>query len=162
MTGRLKSNRKGWNDLKRKLKTFDYERSVDVGFFANAQYGPDNDNLQVAQVAAWNDYGTSTNPPRPFMTIDFAGAVKSEFKDYARRVFVTLLTRNITQVNQEIEHIGIIFEEELKDIIVQYPGSNASWWAAEKGFNDPLRHTDTMLESVSSRVKKGSRVIKKG
>ena len=161
MTGRLKSNYKGWNALKRKLRTFDYERSVDVGFFSNARYGSENDNLQVAQVAMWNDTGTSTNPPRPFMTIDFVGAVKSEFKQYARRVFITLLTRNITEVNRELEHVGIIFEEELKDIIIQYPGSNSSWWAAEKGFNDPLRHTDTMLNSVSSRVKKGTRIIKK-
>lgn len=48
-------------DLSSKMKG-----QVDIGFMSDATYGGSENNLPVAQVAFWNEFGTASAPPRPF------------------------------------------------------------------------------------------------
>lgn len=159
MTGRLKCNYQGWNRLKRKLTSFSEDRSIDVGFFSDSKYGPDNDRLQVAQVAAWNDYGSSTNPPRPFMTVYYMNHVRSVGPEMCRKAFLLLLTKNITEVNNYLKTCARDLADELQEIILDFPGDNSLAWIEQKGFNDPLLHTGHMFDSVALKVRKRSTVI---
>lgn len=62
----LKSNGgPGWQAaIARLQQKVEKGTQVSVGFFDNATYP---DGTSVAQVAAWNEFGTNTSPPRPFM-----------------------------------------------------------------------------------------------
>lgn len=131
MTGRLKSNRKGWERLKKKLLKFD-ERQIDIGFFKGDKYGSDNDNLPVATVAYMNDQGTSQVPPRPFMTVDFQKYVSKSFDKYASKLFKALLTQSNVPYLKLLRSIGEEYETELRDIILRYPGHNSPRWIEQK------------------------------
>ena len=48
-------------------------KQVDVGFFPESRY-PDGEQLPVAQVAAWNEYGNERRPETPFMRSAIADA----------------------------------------------------------------------------------------
>ena len=53
-------NLRGFDNLARRLKTLAATK-VKVGFFEEDSY---DDGTPVAQVAAWNEYGTSFHPER--------------------------------------------------------------------------------------------------
>ena len=152
--GHLKVNKKGWEKLKKRLLKFD-ERKLDVGFFRKEKYGGENDNLYVAEVAWMNDQGTSINPPRPFMTIDFYEFASSSLQEDAKRLFSLLLFQKNAPFLKELQKIGDKYKDSLKEIIYDYPGHNSVWWAEQKGFDDPLFHTGTMVEAVDYRIHKG-------
>lgn len=152
MTGRLKCNRRGWDKLKKRLLRFD-ERSFDVGFFKEDKYGAENDNLQVAEVARMNNYGTSQVPPRPFMTVDFVKYASKTFPDMARKFFKTFMTNQSPAFLPLLKDMAGQYETELRDIILRYPGHNSPSWIAEKTFDDPLYHTGEMVGSVKSKVR---------
>jgi hypothetical protein len=155
MTGRLRSNTREWDKLKRRLRRFD-RRSIEVGFFSNKKYGPDNNNLQVAEVAMMNDYGTSKVPSRPFMTVDFVSYAEKTFPTKARQFFMLLILNPKSPFIKNMNELGEEFSFALQEIILDYPGRNSQWWADIKGFNDPLYHTGVMVESVSHRLKRGT------
>lgn len=153
MSGRLVSKRQNWNQIKRRLARFD-QRSFDVGFFSNSKYGAENDNLPVATVAWMNDQGTSTVPPRPFMTVDFKMFVEKSFRSDAKTLFLTLLLQKNSPYLKELNNIAEKYKNALTRIIYDYEGSNSDWWAEVKGFDDPLFYTGTMVNSVEFKVKK--------
>lgn len=149
MTGRLKCNRKGWEQLKKRLMRFD-ERHVQVGFLGNERY-PDQD-LTVKEVAWMNDQGTSQVPARPFMTVDFHDFISENFHKDVKELFVTLLFKKNVPFVKELEKLADKYADSLKEIIYDYPGHNSDWWVDVKGFDDPLFHTGVMVNAVSSRV----------
>jgi hypothetical protein len=53
--------------LAKMAKQLDKQQTLRVGFLETAKY-PDADHTQVAQVAAWLNFGSKTAPPRPFFT----------------------------------------------------------------------------------------------
>jgi hypothetical protein len=151
--GRLKSNTKGWDRLKKRLVRFD-RRSFDVGFFEDKKYGSENDNLSVAEVAMINDGGSSTNPPRPFFSVDFKDYADKSFQKKAKKLFVALVLQTNVAYVRELKSMGAEYSLSLKTFILDYPGSNSDDWAEAKGFNDPLYHTGTMASAVDYRITK--------
>jgi len=121
MMGRLKSNTKEWDKLKRRLRSFD-QRSIEVGFFSDKKYGPDNGNLQVAEVAMMNDYGTSKVPSRPFMTVDFVSYAEKTFPTKARQLFMLLVLNPKSPFIKNMNELGEEFSSTLQEIILDYPG----------------------------------------
>ena len=63
-------------DLKKRMKSLE-EYSAQAGWFESARY---DDGVPVAQVAIYNEYGTSRIPPRPFMR----PTVESQKGEWAR------------------------------------------------------------------------------
>lgn len=64
------------HDLKKRMKSLE-EYSAQAGWFESARY---DDGVPVAQVAIYNEYGTSRIPPRPFMR----PTVESQKGEWAR------------------------------------------------------------------------------
>lgn len=126
-----------------------------VGFFPGDNYGPENDSLPVAQIAAWNEYGTITNPPRPFMRVGIGtplrrGVYNSYFTDSIKRI-----VEGKSSFRQEYAILGKVLVEDMKEVIEKWDSPpNSPRTVEEKGFNDPLVWTGTMHDSVKAKVEK--------
>ena len=143
----LKVETKRLTSLIKRTETID-GTDVEVGFFEDDKYGPENQNLYVAQVAAYNNFGTTFNPERPFMDNTFLDTM-SQFH-YARgirQVFISVLT-NGRSTQRLLRSLGETVADVMRVEIDDYPGSNSAATIARKGFNDPLYDTGKMLASV--------------
>lgn len=128
---------------------------VRVGFLASATYpaGVDDEKagLHVAQVAAWNEWGTATSPERPF----FRDMVEKK----SPRWGVTLgniLRKNNYDGERSLSLMGEVVKGQLVQSIRNWSSpANAPRTVAKKGFNKPLIDTGVMLRSVDYQVVTG-------
>lgn len=153
MAGTRKFDKRSLTSLIKRMQAIDHTE-VSVGFFEEDQYGPENSNLSVAQVAWYNERGLGNMvPPRPFMRTTFSEAMELQF--YAagmQAVFADALDkgrgtkRNLKALGQHV--VGV-----MKMTIADWTTpANSERWAAIKGFNDPLIFTGKMLNSVKFKI----------
>lgn len=151
---------KVWQKLKKDLiKNSTYE--IRIGWFPEHKYGPDNDNLQMAQVAQWQEEGTKGGqgngngiPPRPFMRVGLwahltGGRGKDQFED----VMYNLATGQsvLLPIKGGLKPLELVVKN-----LMQYWNSppNASSTVAQKGFNDPLIETGQLIDAVTAKIAK--------
>ena len=163
MSFKLKVDKSGWEKLKKELlKAEAYE--VQLGWFEENQYGPDNDNLKMAQVAFLNEEGHingagsafpgSITPPRPFMRVGLpvafrAGANKDDFKDMVEAV---LTGKSVLVAMQKTTSS---FERTLRKVMLDWDTPMNSPKTEElKGFNNPLVETSELIANVTAKVEK--------
>lgn len=151
-----------WDKMKKRILEGN-GMCVDVGAFSGTNYGPENDNLPVAQVMHWNEFGHdngglfngTTTPPRPFMRYYISQLAKEKKmgKQIAKRVQLVLLGKMSWEAFYN--SLGAEAVSDLKKVIEQwfYPPNSAAT-IDMKGFNNPLQETDTMLNSVEHRISK--------
>lgn len=153
---KITSNKKALEQFKRKLNS-QLGNKLEVGFFEESRYGPENGNLQVAQVAQFNNEGSVNNPPRPFFTSSVVAPME-------RKKFTKLFNDSIQRImsgkssfTQEYNVIGKKLQQTIQQAIREWDSPpNSPRTVADKGFNNPLQDTDTMLNSVDYKiVKKG-------
>lgn len=123
------------------------EGSLKVGFLAGATY-PDEAGTPVAQVAFWNEYGTSRSPARPF----FRTMIANESDGWA-----DVLARAAEYYNYDgakaLAAMGEHIRGQLQNSIRGWQDPpNAPYTIERKGFNAPLRDTGHMLNSVDYTV----------
>lgn len=118
------------------------EQVVAVGIF----------DPEKAKIAAYNEYGTSTIPARPFLTTALAEN-RGEITKKTREVFVGAIKGG--DLNSLSEGLGEDLAEMVKNSI-QNGGwaPNAPSTIAKKGSSQPLIDTGEMMESVSYRITK--------
>jgi hypothetical protein len=132
-----------------------------LGWFEENRYGPDNDNLPMAQVAQWQEEGTeggqgngSGIPPRPFMRVGLKAALlKGSDKGSFKRILTEVaMGRDVFKI---LRKEGVAFEDTLKDVMRAWdtPG-NADSTIAQKGFDDPLNETGQLISNVTSKTAK--------
>ena len=142
-----------WDAMKKNLKR-GKDFSVNVGFF-DEMYGPENDNLFVAQVAQWQEEGTDKIPMRPFIRAGFMikNIEKQEWITPQVKAMVSAVALGQLSWNQLYQRLGPVFVEIMKKEIElwQIP-MNAPKTVELKGFNNPLIDTGRMLDSVEYRV----------
>ena len=142
-----------WDSMKKNLLKGNY-KSLDVGFF-DEYYGPENDNLPVAQVAKWQEEGTENIPMRPFMRAGFMiknvekeGWITAEVKQMLDAVAMGRMTWN-----QLYHRLGPVMVKIMqKEIEMWSIPMNAPRTRELKKFNNPLIDTGKMLDSVEYRV----------
>ncbi len=130
--------------------------AVNVGFLENAKYPQDKDAkgpaLNVAQVAFWNEFGTSRAPPRPF--------IRDMIASKSGRWGIALgLNLKATKYNaeQSLALMGEGIKDQMVTSIVQFKDPpNAASTIARKGFNKPLIDTGVMQRSVDFQVLEGN------
>jgi len=166
MTFRLKKDTKVWDKLKRDMSPKN-GLEIQLGWFPEHRYGPDNSNQPMAYIAMLNELGHingadalipgATTPPRPFMRVGLYQAMKTsptkaEFEKMIKRVIsgksvMTALTQSSN-----------FFENLLKRVMRDWDTPpNAALTIEMKGFNDPLRNTGELIDNVTAKVvKKGS------
>lgn len=119
--------------------------SVNVGFLAGATYP---DGQKVAQVAFWNEFGTTRSPARPF----FRTMITAESPGWG-----ALMGKAAGHYQYDsaavLQFMGVKISEQLQQSIVGWQDPpNAPATIAAKGFNKPLIHTSHMQNSVDFEV----------
>lgn len=128
---------------------------VEVGFFEEDRYGPENDNLPVATVAAYNEFGTIHNPQRPFMSDAFTDTMSQmKMSRLMRDVFSGAL-KNGMATKRLLNVLGRVTGELIEISIQQYAavGGNSPATIKAKGKDTPLIDTGKMIESVRFHVR---------
>jgi hypothetical protein len=120
---------------------------VKVGFLKGATY-PDAKSTPVAAVAAWNNWGTSKIPPRPF----FSNMVKDKSPSWPAAIEANLKATDY-DTNKTLELAGEGIAGQLRQSIVDLKTPpNAPSTISRKGFDDPLVDSGHMLKSVDKEV----------
>lgn len=119
---------------------------LDVGFMSGATYP---DGTPVAQVAFWNEFGTSRAPSRPF----FRSMITKESAGWPELLGKAAVSTGYN-TRQTLGLIGEKINDDLKSSIVGWQDPpNAPGTIAKKGFNKPLVDTGDMLRSTTYRVR---------
>lgn len=122
---------------------------VRVGFLEKATYpsAPGKSTLHVAQVAFWNEFGTTRAPARPFFRNTVSAKSPAWGEDMAKIAkAVGLDTVKILRL------MGERIKDQLVTAITEWPADNAPSTEAAKGFNKGLIHTTTMQRAVDYEV----------
>lgn len=123
--------------------------AVRVGFLEHATYPatPATPPLHVAQVAFWNEFGTSRAPARPF----FRGMIRKDLHDWADRFARYLQSANYNS-NRAFALLGIETKDNLTSAIWAWPADNAPSTVARKGFDHGLIESGVMQRSTDYEV----------
>lgn len=134
----------GWDEIRYNLAHL-HGHGTDVGIFPEAGAYPDG--TPVVNVAAWNEFGTDTNPERPFMRTTMEEN-HGKFARHAERLLRELLRRRMT-VDAVLTTLGAIQATAVKKTINDWTTPpNSPRTIAIKGRNDPLVDTRLMRDSV--------------
>jgi hypothetical protein len=128
---------------------------VEVGFFEEDRYGPENHNLPVATVAAYNEFGTVHNPQRPFMSDAFSENMSQLYMAKGMKAVFLDALQTGRAVNRLLKSLGRITGELIEVSIQQYAaaGGNSAATIKKKGGRDtPLIDTGKMIESVRFHI----------
>ena len=121
---------------------------VQVGFQGDEKY---EDGTTIAEVAAYNEFGSSDTPERPFMRQSFENH-ESELQaacDAANR-----LVSSGGSADQALQQIGVVAKGLVQDEIVNGGfAPNAESTIKKKGSEQPLIDTGTMRQAVNFVVK---------
>ena len=130
---------------------------TDVGFLGGEQHPSEGDEqpITIAQVAAWNEYGTETIPERPFMrrTVDTNA-------DKYKRLMGKLLARAMTIRGAPAKRARDVFtvvgaqvsSDVVKTIDAGGFAPNSEATIKRKGSSKPLVDTGVMRASTAFRV----------
>lgn len=125
------------------------EMEVRVGFQGDEKY---EDGTTIAEVAAYNEFGSSDTPERPFMRQSFENH-ESELQaacDAANR-----LVSSGGSADQALQQIGVVAKGLVQEEIVNGGfAPNAESTIRKKGSEQPLIDTGTMRQSVNFVVKR--------
>jgi len=147
-----------WNKLKKNFRTAENIEDQ-LGWFAEDQYGSDNDNLHMAQVAQWQEEGTvggqgngSGIPSRPFMRV---GLREGFGVGYNNKNF-ELIMKDVAAGKSPLKAWKASandFKQSLQNVMTAwFDPANAPSTVADKGFNDPLIETGQLRDNVNFKV----------
>ena len=105
--------------------------------------------LHVAQVAFWNEFGTSTAPARPF----FRNMISKESPDWGNSLG-NYLTSSEFDATRALRLMGVEIEDDLKDSINSWASDNAELTQHIKGFNKGLADHSVMIRAADFEVLK--------
>lgn len=143
-----------WNKMKKNLVK-DQSKAVDIGYFEEDSYGPENDYLPVAQVAKWNNEGSETNPMRPFFYTWLDTLEKNQGREFVDNISTWIHMIAMGDLSWEwlYNKIGAQETKKIKELIREWDTPpNSATTIAEKGKNDPLMDTETMLNSTKYKI----------
>jgi hypothetical protein len=156
MSVKITVDKTGWDKLKKNLLQSNRE-SLKLGFFEDSRYGPENDNLNVAQVAQFMEEGDPVKyPPRPFIRIGFLPRLKTpEYIPIFQQAIKSVLDGQ-SSFRQAYTRLGPVLVKGLQNEIIGWDTPpNSPQTIEAKGFNHPLINTGKMLESVDFKVERG-------
>lgn len=145
---------KVWQNMKKNLMK-GQSLAVKVGFFEDAIYGDENDNLPVAQVAQWQEEGTENIPMRPFIRAGFMIKEIEKHKWITPQViqWIDAVAKGRLTWTQLYNRLGPVFVQMMQKEIENWRiPMNAPLTVELKGFNDPLIDTGKMMDSVNYRL----------
>lgn len=126
------------------------ELEVQVGFQGDQTY---EDGTSLAEVAAYNELGTSDTPARPFMRQSFENHEK-ELQAACDRVCQAIASGKTAE--EALDELGVFLKGLVQMEIVNGEfAPNAASTIRQKGSDQPLIDTAHMRQSVNYVIKKG-------
>ena len=164
MSAKVTVNKSGWNRLKKHLLK-QAQSEVRVGWFQDQRYGPENGNLQMAQVANWNEFGGingpdsqfpgARTPARPFMRVWYKDFLKEDDGVMLGMKLLAATAFSRGDVGQALGLIGPVGRTALQETMMRFDDPlNSPATEDLKGFNDPLYETGQLIMNVDFRVSK--------
>lgn len=122
---------------------------VSVGFLENATYpkAEGKQTLHVAQVAFWNNFGTSRAPARPF----FSNMVRDGSPKWGSEM-AAIAKANDFDTTKTLALMGEHIKDQLVKAITDWPADNADSTVQRKGFNKGLIDSTVMQRSADYTV----------
>ena len=123
--------------------------SVRVGFLEGATYpsAPGKKTLTVAQVAFWNNFGTSRAPARPF----FSNTIAEQSPTWGKKLAAIAKATNY-DTKRTLALMGENIKDDIVRSIVDWPRDNAESTEQRKGFNKGLIDQGIMQRAVDYEV----------
>lgn len=147
-----------WNKLKKSFAKAEMLENQ-LGWFEENQYGSDNENLPMAQVAQWIEEGVASKniPPRPYMRVGLRGALMKGSNDASFKRIITAVA-NGQDVFKALHKEGDSFRQTLRQVMIDWDTPPNSPVTIElKGFDDPLIESSELISNVTSKTtKRGS------
>lgn len=148
----------GWSDLTPEGKRYFAELEklakleVQVGF----QEGESSDDgISLAEIAAYNELGSSSIPARPFMRQSFENH-GDELQAACDQVNVNL--SNGSTAESALHELGVFVKGLVQSEIVDGGfAPNSAYTIAQKGSDTPLIDTGRMRQSVNFVIKEGGK-----
>ncbi len=153
--GGVKVTDRGWNRLLKRIQS-DQRKHVVVGIREEkgAKPYPGGDTT-VAEVAAWNHYGTSRIPARPFISRPIR-ANQAKIKALQARLAKGFLKGKITE-EQGLTLLGTaVLNLILNSINTGFPPPNAPSTKARKKSSTPLVDTSQLKGSIDMEIRDNS------
>jgi len=130
---------------------------ITVGFqgASGARAHPGADGASVADVARWQEYGTSTAPARPFMTTAFERA--EQFKVHLRKALSDVIDQraDVPTAVRTLGDTAVAAVHAAIDDSRTWAEPLAASTVRRKGHDQPLVDTRTMRDAVSWAAHEG-------
>lgn len=130
------------------------DKNLGIGFFNNAGNKRNDTNLTNAEIAIKNNLGIGVLA-RPFFTTTMDNNAKKYANDVIKKIFEAVGKCDKNVFIRQAEETLQQAKGDLQQSIVDWQTPpNAPSTIAKKGFNDPLRDTDQMLNAVNCKIVK--------
>ena len=106
----------GWDRIESQLKLLK-DAYIKVGVLSNAGSYEKSGKANLADVATWNEYGTSRIPPRPFMR-QTAAENREKVKDSFKKAVLNIELKK-KSASGELNYIGVLYKGEIQKTIAQ-------------------------------------------
>jgi len=153
MAGGVRDIDRGWNRIKAEIKKMD-QAHIKAGLQAGDM--ADDGSTTLAEIGAWNEFGTRHIPERPFVR----AAVDSN-RDRYTRIFANEARKIMAgerSVSVSLGLIGQLVTSDIQKKITEISTPpNAPGTVARKGSSNPLIDTGRMRQSVRYVIVEGAR-----
>lgn len=154
MSFKLTVDKSAWTKMKKDLlKATNQE--VQVGIVEPTYYGPDNDNLSVAQVWQWQEEGVPAQniPTRPAIRVGFMAPIKKGLYDSYFVESIQRIAEGKSTFKQEYIRIGTMAKVDLKEAVEMWDSPRNSPYTVDlKGFDNPLIDSGLLYDSIDFKV----------
>lgn len=152
---RKRLNDRKWRNLRGKLEAAE-KAYVKVGILASKGGGSKHDadgDATIAEVAAWNEYGTERIPERSFIRSTFAKR-DADLERITTKLCRQFVTGKVS-LTRALDILGTWGATAIKKTITSgtgVPPPNAASTIARKGSSRPLVDTGRLLGAISHEV----------
>ena len=147
MSVKISDNDGLWRAIESDLRKLNKSHTK-VGFIGSETR--DGDSLTNAEVATFNEFGTTNAPARPFMRPAVAKN-KNKIADMQESGYSRVIQQKST-VGRELSAIGSVMQGEIQKMITDVKSpANASSTIKAKGSSNPLIDTGAMRQSVTHK-----------
>lgn len=150
---KITSDKSAWNKLKKSFLQAE-KLETQVGWFEENKYGPENENLQMAQNAQWQEEGVASKniPERPFMRVGFRDKLKSGANAASFKKIIAAVSKGDDTFKAMYKE-GDSLRQTLRQVMLDWktPG-NAAKTIDLKSFDDPLIETSQLVSNVTAKV----------
>lgn len=148
----IRDEDKGWDRITAELRSLSGKK-VRVGVLSSAGDHPDGD-ITIAEVAAFNEFGTRHIPARPFVSTAFDENLSKYERQLARDVRKATGQGGFMTAETVANRLGLRMQSDIQRKIVSLrEPPNAPATIRKKGSSNPLIDTGRMRQSISFEVK---------